>query len=35
MLITEHGMIAFGKNSTKAFLNAERLEYVDESAFKK
>jgi L-ribulose-5-phosphate 4-epimerase len=34
MLIAEHGVISFGKNSTEAFLNAERLEYVAELAFK-
>lgn len=34
MLIAEHGMISFGKNSTEAFLNAQRLEYVAELAFK-
>ena len=34
MLIAEHGMIAFGRNYTEAFLNAERLEYVAELAFK-
>ena len=34
MLIAEHGMISFGKNSTEAFLNAQRLEYIAELAFK-
>lgn len=34
MLIAEHGMISFGKSSTEAFLNAERLEYIAELAFK-
>jgi L-ribulose-5-phosphate 4-epimerase len=34
MLIAEHGMISFGKNPTEAFLNAERLEYIAELAFK-
>ena len=33
MLIAEHGMISFGKNSTEAFLNAQRLEYIAELAF--
>jgi L-ribulose-5-phosphate 4-epimerase len=34
MLIAEHGMISFGKSFTEAFLNAERLEYIAELAFK-